>query len=407
MNILLVAEVSAERVIGGAERVLRNQALGLAGLGHRVELLTRAPEHASEDVREMNGIREWRYSVSRRHEAAFLWSSVRRSVEQFDRLRATEPLDAVVIHQALAGLGPILARRHAASRWIYLCHSLAHEEYETRQGQAGSTLAGLRRQANLRARRSVERAVMSRCHRVAVLSQFMRQRVIGAHGISADDLALIPGAVDPHAFVPVEDRRLAKAALNLPGNRTILFTVRNLVPRMGLDNLLDAIEMLKNAGHELLLVIGGEGPLHKQLQADIRRKGLSDVVRLIGFVPESQLSHYYQAADLVLIPSLQLEGFGLVMVEAMACGTPVLGTPVGAIPEILNQVDPILVAEGVDGRSIGRALERVLRRLLEPGEASRLAKKGRALVERRYNWEQHCHELVSLLDGPKQVRLAA
>ena len=407
MNILLLAEVSAERVIGGAERVLRNQALGLAALGHHVELLTRTPEHASEDVQEMNGIREWRYSVNRRHEAAFLWSSVRRSVEQFDRLRATKPMDAVIIHQALAGLGPILARRHAASRWIYLCHSLAHEEYETRQGPTGSTLASLRRQANLRARRSVERAVMSRCHRVAVLSQFMRQRVIGTHGISADDIACIPGAVDPAAFVPLEDRRLAKTALNLPGNRTILFTVRNLVPRMGLDNLLRAIETLKNVQHELLLVIGGEGPLHEQLQADIRRKRLSDVVRLVGFVPESQLSHYYQAADLVLIPSLQLEGFGLVMVEAMACGTPVLGTPVGAIPEILNQVDPILVAEGVDGRSIGRALERVLRRLEEPGEASRLAKKGRALIERRYNWTRHCHELVRLLDGPMQLPLAA
>lgn len=407
MNILLVAEVSAERVIGGAERVLRNQALGLAMLGHHVELLTRAPENTSEGVIEMNGIRERRYSVSRGHEAAFFWSSVRRSVEQFDRLRATEPLDAVIIHQALAGLGPILARRHAASRWIYLCHSLAHEEYETRQGAPGSTLASLRRHANLRARRSVERAVMSRCHTVAVLSQFMRQRVIGAHGISADRLTLIPGAVDPHAFVPSEDRRLAKAALNLPVNRTILFTVRNLVPRMGLDNLLCAIEMLNDEQRDLTLVIGGEGPLRKQLQADIRQKRLSEVVRLVGFIPESQLSQYYQAADLVLMPSLQLEGFGLVMVEAMACGTPVLGTPVGAIPEILNQVDPILVAEGVDGRSIRRALERVLRRLQEPGEAGRLAKKGRVLIERRYNWKQHCSELVGLLDGPMQHRLAA
>jgi glycosyltransferase involved in cell wall biosynthesis len=407
MNILLLAEVSAERVIGGAERVLRNQALGLTALGHHVDLLTRAPEHAAEDVQEMNGIREWRYAVSRRHEAAFLWSSVRRSVEQFDRLRATEPLDAVLIHQGLAGLGPILARRHAASRWIYLCHSLAHEEYETRQDPTDSTLTTLRRQANLQARRSVERAVMSRCHRVVVLSQFMRQRVMGVHGIPTGDITPIPGAVDPKAFVPLEDRRLAKAALNLPGNRTILFTVRNLVPRMGLDNLLCAIEMLKNARHRLLLVIGGEGPLHEQLQADIRRKGLSDVVRLIGFVPESQLAQYYQAADLVLMPSLQLEGFGLVMVEAMACGTPVLGTPVGAIPEILNQVDPILVAEGVDGRSIGRALERVLRRLQEPDEAVRLAQKGRALIERRYNWTQHCAELVALLEKQPPLRMAA
>ena len=407
MNILMLAEVSAERVIGGAERVLRNQALGLATLGHHVELLTRAPEHVSEGVLEMSGIREWRYAVSRKHEAAFLWSSVRRSVERFDHLRATEPLDAVIIHQALAGLGPILARRYAAARWIYLCHSLAHEEYETRHGSTSATLASLRRQANLRARRSVERAVMSRCHKVAVLSQFMRQRVIGAHGISIDRLALIPGAVDPYPFVPLEDRLPIKTRLNLPINRRILFTVRNLVPRMGLDNLLGAIEMLNRVRYELMLVIGGEGPLYQQLQTDIRRKGLSDVVRLIGFVPESQLCQYYQAADLVLMPSIQLEGFGLVMVEAMACGTPVIGTPIGAIPEILNQVDPILVAEGVDGRSIAWAIERVLRRLQEPGEASRLSQKGRALIERRYNWTQHCNELVSLLDGPRQLRVAA
>lgn len=407
MNILLLAEVSAERVIGGAERVLRNQALGLATLGHRVEILTRAMKNTSGNVEEMNGIREWRYSVSRRHEAAFLWSSVRRSVERFDHLRATEPLDAVIIHQALAGLGPILTRRHAASRWIYMCHSLAHEEYETRQGPTYSTLASWRREANLRARRFVERTVMSRCHTVIVLSQFMRQRVVRAHGISVDRLALIPGAVDPQAFVPFADRRPARAALNLPADRTILFTVRNLVPRMGLDNLLRAIEMLNRSQHELMLVIGGEGPLYEQLQADIQLKGLGDVVRLVGFIPESRLGRYYQAADLVLIPSLQLEGFGLVMVEAMACGTPVLGTPVGAIPEILNQVDPILVAEGVDDRSIARALERILRRLQEPGEANRLAKKGRALIERRYNWKHHCNELVGLLDDPKQYRLAA
>lgn len=407
MNVLLLAEVSSARVIGGAERVLRNQALGLAALGHRVKILTRAPEETSDGVIDMDGVREWRYPVNRKHEAAFLWSSIRRSVERFDQLRMTEPLDAVIIHQSLAGLGPILSRRHAASRWVYVCHSLAHEEYETRQAPAHSAFANLRRHTNLRARQSVESVVMSRCHRVVVLSQFMRQRVMAAHGISATRIGLVPGAVDAEFFKPTLQRQTARATLNLPIDRTIFFTVRNLVPRMGLDNLLCAIEMLISSQPRLMLVIGGEGPLRARLQEEIRRKKLHEVVHLVGFVPESQLSNYYQASDLVLLPSLQLEGFGLVMVEALACGTPVLGTPVGAIPEILNQVDPILVAEGVDGRSLARALERVLARLQDAEEVARLAQKGRTLVERRYNWTQHCNELARILDSPMPARLAA
>lgn len=407
MRVLLLAEVTAERVIGGAERVLRNQALGLAALGHRVELLTRASEGAVETAIMVGGIREWRYSANRAHEAAFLWSSVRRSIDLFDRLRRTEHMDAVVIHQALAGLGPILSRKHAASRWVYVCHSLAHEEFETRQGPGQSPLARLRRGVNVRARRSIEHAVISRSDCVVVLSEFMRRRVMAVHGIPADRIALVPGATDPYAFVPVQNRRAVREALNLPIDRTILFTVRNLVPRMGLENLLSAVAALGAAPQGCTLVIGGEGPLRGTLEGVIRQRGLDDVVRMAGFIPEAQLTQYYQAADLVVVPSLKLEGFGLVTVEAMACGTPVLGTPVGAIPEILNQVDPILVAEGTDSQSLARALKRVLKRIQEPRELDRLAGKGRALIERRYNWTQHCAGLAGVLGEQVEHQRAA
>jgi glycosyltransferase involved in cell wall biosynthesis len=405
--VLLLAEVTAERVIGGAERVLRNQAVGLAALGHRVELLTRAPEGAVEDAIAVGGLREWRYAVNRAHEAAFLWSSVRRSVEAFDRLRRTEPLDAAVIHQALAGLGPILLRRHAASRWIYVCHSLAHEEFGTRQAPPSSAVARVRHQINLRGRRWVEQTVMKRCDRVVVLSQFMRRRVIATHGIPSDRIVVIPGATDPRVFAPVPSRRGPRAALNLPADRTVLFTVRNLVRRMGLENFIDAIAASGAAGRGCVAVIGGEGPLRAALDARIRSRGLEDVVRLVGFIPESQLPQYFQAADLVVMPTLHLEGFGLVTVEALACGTPVLGTSVGAIPEILNQVDPSLVAAGSDSRALASALEQALRRIQEPGEAARLAQKGRRLVEQQYNWTRHCAELSSLLHAVSEERRAA
>jgi glycosyltransferase involved in cell wall biosynthesis len=120
-------------------------------------------------------------------------------------------------------------------------------------------------------------------------------------------------------------------------------------------------------------------------------------VQLLGFVPEDQLAKYYQASDLVVLPTLQLEGFGLVTVEALACGTPVVGTPVGAIPEVLSTVDPLLVTEGTDGLSLAKTLRLLLKRFRDqPGERERFSKKGREVVERRYNWAAHTADLDRL-----------
>ncbi len=131
---------------------------------------------------------------------------------------------------------------------------------------------------------------------------------------------------------------------------------------------------------------------------------MTDRVRLLGFVPEEQLPSYYQAADLILVPTLELEGFGLVTVEALACGTPVLGTPVGALPEVLTRVDPGLVAEGSDAASLATAIRRILRRFRDqPGEQERLSAKGRALVESEYNWDRHCEQLEAVLREARTV----
>jgi len=407
VKILLLAEVSAERVIGGAERVLRQQAVGLVSAGHQVDLLTRATDEAVSMEVVIGGAREWRFPVSRSNEWSFVRSTVRGALSVLDRLTRKNSYDMAIIHQALAGLGPLYLRRNAAAEWLYVCHSLAHEEYLTRTAAATSLFSKMRRRVNVLVRRGIEWLVMSRSHRIVVLSEFMRQRVMATHGIAPERIVLIPGAADPGLFRPSADRRELRRTLELPEDRTILFTVRNLVPRMGLETLLDALSGLGQVGRHCLLVIGGEGPLRARLEAGIRQRQLEQVVRLVGFIPEEQLVAYYQAADLVLMPTAQLEGFGLVTVEALACGTPVVGTPVGAIPEVLGQIDPILISSGTDSCSFADALGRVLSRIEEPVERERLSRKGRSLVERRYNWVQHCADLIRLSTKPASARKAA
>ena len=397
MNVVLFAEVTVEQVIGGAERVLRQQALGLAKLGHHVCVIARAPFESAEANLSIGSVTERRYPVTRTSEPAFVWSSVQNSLRAFDLTRQACPVDIAMIHQSLAGLGPILFRYGMVSLWVYVCHSLAHEEYLTRAEQAATTLERVRRRLSVRARRWIERTVIRRCHHVIVLSEFMKQQVMATHGIAPKDITVVPGAADPATFYPAHDRNEIRRELKLPESRTLLFTVRNLVPRMGLENLLEAMTMLGEEQRNLLLLIGGEGQLRPRLEELIRSRGLQDSVQLLGFVPEDQLAKYYQASDLVVLPTLQLEGFGLVTVEALACGTPVVGTPVGAIPEVLSTVDPLLVTEGTDGLSLAKTLRLLLKRFRDqPGERERFSKKGREVVERRYNWAAHTADLDRL-----------
>ena len=129
---------------------------------------------------------------------------------------------------------------------------------------------------------------------------------------------------------------------------------------MGLDNLLGAMAVLKVRRPSALLLIGGAGSLRGALEAQSQALGLSEHVKFLGFVPDAELPRYYQAADVFVLPTRELEGFGLVTVEALACGTPVLGTPVGATPEILRALCPTLVFRGPTAALMAEDLEHFL-----------------------------------------------
>ncbi len=405
MNVLMLSEVSAASVIGGAERMLRELASNLHRAGHDVRLVVREPAGDPRPQVNVDEVTEWRYRVSRRSDPAFVLSSLRESVHAFDTARAGITVDVVITLQSLAGLGPILFRKEAAPAWVYLCLSLAHEEYRSRLHGGRPQPGRLRRSLATWLRRRIERAALRRCDRVSVMSNFMWRRVQHVHGIPDRRLHMLPGAADLTRFHPAEDRAEIRKALKLPAGKTVLFTVRNLVPRMGLENLVEAMRALHADPNEIELFIGGEGPLRPALETSIRTHHLTERVHLLGFVPEDQLTQYYQAADLVVMPTYELEGFGLVTVEALACGTPVVGTPVGATPEILARIDPVLITEGRDGPALARGIRTVLTRFeANPAERGRLSVRCRAIVEESYSWARQTSTLEALLHEVRSGR---
>jgi teichuronic acid biosynthesis glycosyltransferase TuaC len=154
-------------------------------------------------------------------------------------------------------------------------------------------------------------------------------------GIPEEKVTVIPNGVDIDKFYPVPKEQ-ARTDLGLPLNKKIVLSVGHLTVNKGFDLVIKTLKILSNESHEnnLWLVIVGEGSARKELERLISSLQLGERVRLVGAVPHQELYLWYSAADLFCLAS-EKEGWPNVLLESLACGTPVLATPAGGIPEIL------------------------------------------------------------------------
>jgi len=178
--------------------------------------------------------------------------------------------------------------------------------------------------------------------------------------VSPDKVCVVPGGVEVEKWATNLDRKEAREHLGWPTDRPIVFCVRRLARRMGIENLISAVSQLKMKHPDLLVCIGGSGPLREELAARIETEGLQDHVQLLGFVPEADLPLAYRAADLSIVPTQSLEGFGLIVLESLASGTPALVTPVGGLPEVVEDFAPQLILEGSSAKTIAAGIETAL-----------------------------------------------
>jgi glycosyltransferase involved in cell wall biosynthesis len=206
----------------------------------------------------------------------------------------------------------------------------------------------------------IEQSTYNRCDRFIVLSKAFGQILHQKYQVPWQKIHIIPGGVDINHFQNNLSRQEARIKLGWPTNRPILFTSRRLVHRMGIDKLLQAIAMIKAGIPDIWLAIAGRGHIQALLQQQARELGLENNVQFLGFLPENDLPVAYQAADLTVMPSQSFEGFGLAILESLACGTPVLCTPVGGMPEILQKFSPDLITEAITVESIADKLAQVM-----------------------------------------------
>jgi len=194
-----------------------------------------------------------------------------------------------------------------------------------------------------------------------------------ALGAPAAKVTVLRNGVDLSVFRPVPDRAAARAELGLDG--PTLLSVGLLIPRKGHHLTIEALAALPDH----VLLIAGDGPEREALQALAERLGVAGRLRLLGAVPHARLPLYYAAADAMVLASSR-EGWANVLLESMACGTPVVATPAWGSREAVTAPEAGLVLDAATPAAIADAVRRL--RAAAPDRAAT-----RAYAE-RFGWDE-------------------
>lgn len=405
MKLLFVTDVSMKAVIGGAERVLYEQCTRLAEKGHEVHVLTRRLPAHETDSETMGGVWEWRYSVDRASGPSFFTSTLRNGRQLFEAIQKEVSFDVLNFQQPFSAYAVLRSRASLRIPKVYTCFSFAFEEFQSRNRMPAGPLGRFTRFLNLQARKYIERKALAASHRLVVLSRFTADKLQDVYGFPVERSLIIPGGADLEKFMPAcgDDRAAIRRQLRLPEDRFVLLTVRNLVPRMGLDHLLNAMREVARARPDVLLLIGGSGPLRQTLSSLVKASGLSAHVRFEGFIPEGRLPDYYRTADLFVLPTIELEGFGLITPEALASGLPVVGTPVGGTREILGRFDESFLFRDAGADSMAeKIIEKIDAFRADPALRRETAIRCRAFAEKHYSWEENVTRMESVFHDVRE-----
>ncbi len=279
------------------------------------------------------------------------------------------------------------------------------ERYWLGGGCAGQKIVGapsLRGPLRALAARTRELELSRRCARVLVASHYMRAELLRA-GVPSGLVEVLPYFTRSNTpALPAEDPD-AEARAAWSGGGLRLFTPARLaLPDKGIDYLLTALRQLSAPAR---LLVAGDGPARGWLEEKASAEGLDDRARFVGWRSADAIEGLYAACDVVVFPSVWNEPFGLVGIEAMAHGKPVVACDVGGVREWLvpgetgqrNPKDP--TGELVPRRDAAALAEALEGLALDPERRARLGAAGAARVEARFRPERHLARLVSVLRG--------
>jgi D-inositol-3-phosphate glycosyltransferase len=390
-----------EKDAGGMNVYVRELSKGLGRLGVEVDVFTRCQTFGPTEITTIGpGVRvihleagEPRY-IPKNELFAFL-PQFMSHLETF-RHAEKQHYDIIHSHYWLSGWVGARLRRMWRLPMVQMFHTL---------GMLKNSVARSSAEMEPTQRIRGEREVVAAADRLIAANPVEYSHLVDLYEAEPQKIRIVPCGVDIDLFRPMA-RKEARARLGLDDGKYVLFVGR-LEPLKGVDVLIDAITMLVRQGNPVRLLIAGgnlDGEVAQGLRACVEDQHLTEYVRFLGPVEQKRLPYYYAAADVCAMPSFY-ESFGMVAIEAMACGTPVVASRAGGMQFTVSDGETgYLVAPG-DEAALADAIARIV------GNCELGDRMGAAAVvaAKEYSWDQVSRQILGIYlesNGHQEARHA-
>lgn len=361
------------RIVGGIARHCNGLAKALARLGHDVHVLT-LDFPGAPGYEEMEGVKVYRTVTELGHPNFLTWALLFNHFlekRMADISRKVE-FDVLHIHDWLTATAGVSFKHHAEKPLVVTVHS-------TEIGRA----QGLHNPNSL-AIDGIEWWATYEADKVIVTSGSMKGELSGHFHLPGEKIEIIANGIDLTKFQESSiDKQSVRGRYGVNPHEKLVLCVGRLVPQKGIEHLIRAVPMIVGRFPEAKCIVVGEGWLRAHLEYVARSTGHQWKIRFTGFIPDSELVALMKSADVLVVPSIY-EPFGIVALEGMAAGVPVVASQVGGLTEVIEHDRTGIVVYTRNPHSVAWGVNRVLS---DPDHAEWLVRNAKETVQKTYSWE--------------------
>ncbi|MBU1164151.1 glycosyltransferase family 4 protein [Patescibacteria group bacterium] len=237
--------------------------------------------------------------------------------------------------------------------------------------------------------------IYKKCDKVAFVSQIAADEAIQM-GLSPNKVEILPVSIETDIFRPLDKKQELRSNFNIKSDKVILFIGRINFAEKGIGVLLEAMPKVISQINNVSLVIVGGGGESERMSTMIDKLNIKDQVQLAGKQPFEKLAEYINACDVMVIPSIWMETFGQVTIEAMACGVPVVTSDAGASPSINIDGQTGIIVPTKNSQKLAEAIITILN---NPELADKLGQTARSRVEQNYTYNVVVNKLLKIINN--------